>query len=82
MACIGNFAFASATQGWFTHRNVWYEVPFFLIVAFVMMQPGYSAQFLGLENKNIMYAVGLIIYALIYFNQVRRKKHDSRLAPA
>ncbi len=81
-ACIGNFAFAAATQGWFTHRNVWYEVPFFLLVAFVMMQPGYSAQFLGLENKYIMYAVGLVIYGLIYFNQVRRKKADSRMAPA
>jgi len=81
-ACIGNFAFASATQGWFTHRNAWYEVPFFLLVAFVMMQPGYSAQFVGLENKYIMYVVGLVIFGFIFFNQVRRKKHDSRMAPA
>jgi TRAP transporter 4TM/12TM fusion protein len=81
-ACIGNFAFAAATQGWFTHKNVWYEVPFFLLVAFVMMQPGYSAQFLGLENKYIMYAVGLVIYGFIYLNQVRRKKADSQMALA
>ncbi len=81
-ACIGNFAFAAATQGWFTHRNVWYEVPFFILVAFVMMQPGYSAQFLGLENKYIMYAVGLVIYGLIFLNQVRRKKADRQMALA
>jgi len=81
-ACIGNFAFASATQGWFTHRNAWYEVPFFLLVAFVMMQPGYSAQFVGLENKYIMYVVGLVIFGFIFLNQVRRKKHDSRMVPA
>jgi len=82
MACIGNFAFASATQGWLTHKNVWYEVPFFLIVAFLMMQPGYSAQFIGLENKYIMYVAGLVIFGLIYFNQVRRRKNESQMALA
>jgi TRAP transporter 4TM/12TM fusion protein len=82
MACIGNFAFAGATQGWFTHRNAWYEIPFFLLVAFILMQPGYSAQFAGIENKNIMYVVGLVIYGFIFLNQIRRKRHDSRMALA
>ena len=81
-ACIGNFAFASATQGWLTHKNVWYEFPLFILVAFVMMQPGYSAQFLGLENKYIMYVVGAVIFGLIYFNQVRRRRNESRMALA
>ena len=82
MACIGNFAFAGATQGWFTHKNTWYEIPFFLLVAFIMMQPGYSAQFVGLENKYFMYVIGLFIYAAIYFNQARRRKYDKSLAMA
>lgn len=82
MACIGNFAFAAATQGWFTIRNVWYEIPIFLLVAFILMQPGYSARFVGLENKYIMYAVGVVIYGFIYLNQVRRKKAESRMALA
>ena len=81
-ACIGNFAFASATQGWLTHKNVWYELPLLILVAFVMMQPGYSAQFLGLENKYIMYVVGTVIFGLIYFNQVRRRKTENQMALA
>jgi TRAP-type uncharacterized transport system fused permease subunit len=32
MACLGNFAFASATQGWFVARNKIWEIPFFLAV--------------------------------------------------
>jgi len=82
MACIGNFAFAGATQGWFTYRNAWYEIPFFLLVAFIMMQPGYSAQFIGIENKNIMYVAGLAIYTFIFLNQMRRRRIDDRVAPA
>jgi TRAP transporter 4TM/12TM fusion protein len=31
MACFGNFAFASATQGWFVARNKIWEVPIFLL---------------------------------------------------
>jgi TRAP transporter 4TM/12TM fusion protein len=82
MACIGNFAFAGATQGWFTHKNVWYEIPFFLLVAFIMMQPGYSAQWIGIENKNLMYVAGLVIYGLIFLNQIRRKRYGTRMVPA
>jgi TRAP transporter 4TM/12TM fusion protein len=73
MACIGNFSFAAATQGWFASKNRWYEIPLFLIVAFLMMQPSASAEFLGISNMYLMYVAGMIIFGLIYLSQRRRK---------
>ena len=73
MACVGNFAFAASTQGWFTHKNIWYEIPFFLLVTFLMMQPGYAASITGIGNKYFMYIAGLAVFALIFLNQRRRK---------
>jgi TRAP transporter 4TM/12TM fusion protein len=73
MACIGNFSFASATQGWFISRNRWYEIPFMLIVTFLMMQPATAAEWLKFENKYFVYIIGLAITGLIYLNQSRRR---------
>jgi len=39
MACMGNFAFASATQGWLVAKNRFYEVPLLLGATFVLMRP-------------------------------------------
>ena len=72
-ACVGNFAFAAATQGWFTSKNKWYEIPLFLTVTFVMMQPAVAAGWLEIENKYLMYAAGIVIFGLIYLNQLRRR---------
>jgi TRAP transporter 4TM/12TM fusion protein len=82
MACIGNFAFASASLGWFAHKNSWFELPFFLMIAFVMMQPAPVARWFGVENKYLMHIPGLIIFALIYLNQLRRHKSHQKLAAA
>lgn len=73
MACIGSFSFAAATQGWFISKNRWYEIPFLLIVAFLMMQPATAAEWLRLENKYIIYIAGLVITGLIYLNQSKRR---------
>jgi TRAP transporter 4TM/12TM fusion protein len=72
-ASIGNFAFASATQGWLTWKNKWYEIPFLIAVAFIMMQPGYTAGWLGVENKYNMYFIGLAIFGLIFLFQRHRR---------
>jgi TRAP-type uncharacterized transport system fused permease subunit len=72
-ACIGNFAFASATQGWLTWKNKWYEIPFLIAVAFIMMQPGYVADWLGVQNKYNMYIIGLAIFGLIFLLQRHRR---------
>ncbi len=73
MACLGNFAFAAATQGFYMAKNRWYEIPVFLVITFVMMQPGYSAMWLGIGNKNFMYLIGIGIFVLLSLNQLRRK---------
>jgi TRAP transporter 4TM/12TM fusion protein len=74
MACIGNFSFAAATQGWFVCKNRWYEIPLFLLVAFGMMQPSYVAEWFGVQNKYLIYAAGLLLAGLIYLNQLRRQR--------
>ena len=75
-ACLGNFAFASATQGWFVVKNEWYEIPLLLTVTFVMMQPGVVAGWFGLGNKYLLYPVGTILLGLIIANQFRRKPSE------
>ena len=71
MACIGNFAFASATQGWFVARNRIWEVPLFLLVTFSLMRPDAVAPILGLahEQRYWTYLIGLAIFGLLYLMQ-------------
>ncbi|MEF9438721.1 MAG: DUF3394 domain-containing protein [Candidatus Mariimomonas ferrooxydans] len=73
MACIGNFSFAAATQGWFVFKNRWYEIPLLLTVTFAMMQPATIAGWLTIENKYLVYPAGLILFGMIYLNQSRRR---------
>jgi TRAP transporter 4TM/12TM fusion protein len=72
MACIGNFAFAAATQGWFVCKNRWYEIPLFLMVTFLMMQPAAVAGWMGIENKYLIYIAGLAVMGCVYMVQARR----------
>lgn len=81
-ACIGNFAFASATQGWVTWNNKWYEIPFLLVIAFIMMQPGVVANWIGVPNKHLMYIPGVAIYSAIYLLQRRRRLAAGTLVPS
>ncbi len=74
MACIGNFAFASATQGWFATRNKFYEVPFFLCVTFILMRPDAVSSLLGIahEQRYWVYPIGLALFGLLYIVQKYR----------
>ncbi|MBC8318511.1 MAG: TRAP transporter permease [Desulfobulbaceae bacterium] len=74
MACIGNFAFASATQGWFLAKNKLWEIPVFMVIAFIMMQPQRVAQWIGVphEQRYYMYIAGLVLFAILCFLQKRR----------
>ncbi len=71
MACIGNFAFASATQGWFVARNRIYEIPVFLSVTVCMMRPGWVAELVGIPygQRYWVYPIGLVIFGLLYLMQ-------------
>jgi TRAP transporter 4TM/12TM fusion protein len=71
MACLGNFAFASATQGWFVAKNRIYDIPLLLCVTLILMRPDLIAQWVGLayEQRYWTYLIGLAIYGFIYLLQ-------------
>jgi TRAP transporter 4TM/12TM fusion protein len=71
MACIGNFAFASATQGWFVAKNRFYEIPIFLFVTVVMMRPALIASWIGLPYNQRYWVcfIGLAVFGLLYLMQ-------------
>ena len=71
MACVGNFAFASATQGWFVARNRIYEIPLFLFVTLNLMRPDLIASWIGLpqDQRYWTYLIGLGIYGVLYLMQ-------------
>ena len=71
MACLGNFAFASATQGWFVAKNRFYEIPIFLFVTVVMMRPALVASWVGLpyDQRYWVCFIGLTVFGLLYLMQ-------------
>jgi TRAP transporter 4TM/12TM fusion protein len=82
MACLGNFAFASATQGWFVARNRIYELPIFLCITLVLMRPDLIARLVGLpqDQRYWCYLLGLAIFGLVYLMQ--RPRTPKAPAPA
>ncbi|MEJ5348275.1 MAG: TRAP transporter permease [Desulfosoma sp.] len=74
MACLGNFAFAAATQGWLITRNRIYEVPLLLGVTLIMMRPDLTASWIGLDfsRRYWAYALGLVLFGFIFFLQKLR----------
>ena len=80
MTCVGNFAFASATQGWFYAKNKIWEVPIFLSIAFILMQPQRVAQFIGVshDQRYWTYLIGLALFGMVFFFQ-RARGPEARL---
>ena len=71
MACFGNFAFASATQGWFVARNKFWEMPLFLLVTFMLMRPDAVAGWMGIphDQRYWVYPMGLALFGILYLIQ-------------
>jgi TRAP transporter 4TM/12TM fusion protein len=71
MACVGNFAFASATQGWFVARNRVYEIPIFLVVTLILMRPDLMARIIGMphDQRYWCYLIGLAVFGLLFLLQ-------------
>lgn len=76
MACVGNFAFASATQGWLITKNKIWEVPFFLVVTFILMRPDQVAAWLNMDHSQRYwtYPIGLVIFLMIFLSQKMRQR--------
>lgn len=83
MACIGNFAFASATQGWFVAGNKIWEVPLFLCITICGMRPDLVASLIGLphEQRYYTYPLALIIFGILYLMQRPRIPKPESLHP-
>ncbi|MEJ2286315.1 MAG: DUF3394 domain-containing protein, partial [Desulfobacterales bacterium] len=71
MACMGNFAFASATQGWYFARVKIYEIPIFLAATLSLMRPDLISSWLGIPHgqRYWTYLIGLGIMGLLYLIQ-------------
>jgi TRAP-type uncharacterized transport system fused permease subunit len=84
MACMGNFAFASATQGWLVAKNRFYELPLLLAATFILMRPDAIASYLGVahEKRFWMYLIGLAVFGVIFLMQWPRRPKDAAPAPA
>jgi TRAP transporter 4TM/12TM fusion protein len=82
MTCIGNFAFASATQGWLVTKNRVYELPILLLATFILMRPDAVAGWFGVahEQRYWMYLIGLAVFGVVYLLQ--RPRIQKVVAPA
>jgi len=83
MACVGNFAFASATQGWFIAKNKFYEIPILLAITMVMFRPDLISRLVGLpyDMRYWVYPVGLILWGVMWLMQrPRQQKADAVVA--
>ena len=71
MACVGNFAFASATQNWFVAKNKIWEIPIFLSVTVILMRPDLISKLIGIPHgqRYWVYPIGLVIFGLLYLMQ-------------
>lgn len=71
MACLGNFAFASATQRWFVAKVKFYEIPLLLSVTVALMRPDAVSSWIGIphDQRYWVYPIGLAIFGLIYLIQ-------------
>ncbi len=71
MACLGNFAFVSATQGWVITKNRFYEIPLLLSVTLCMMRPEFVAKLvnISLDYKYVSYIIGLALFGVVYGSQ-------------
>ena len=76
MACLGNFAFASATQGWFVARNRVYEIPLLLSVTLILMRPDLISQWLHVPHERRYWTclIGLSVFGLVYLMQRTRTR--------
>lgn len=65
-AVIGMFAFSAGTQGFLMRRTIWPERLVLLTIAFMLIQPTWTTDI-----------IGLLLYGLVYLSQWYRGRHDT-----
>lgn len=73
MTCVGTFAFAAASQGWFVAKSRWYESLLLLAVSAVMFRPDFFSRLAGIENHYYTYLLGVGLWVVIYLLQKPRR---------
>jgi TRAP-type uncharacterized transport system fused permease subunit len=85
-AVIAMFAFANLTQNFFIAKNRIYEALLLAVVVWMLMRPDWFIKRLPFLDtswgKYAMYAVGLVLYGLIYLMQRPRIPHQTTVAAA
>lgn len=66
MALVGISCFECFAQGWCLIRIKWYEIPLFLLGAFVLFHPGGIASLLHIDlaNKYWLFPLGFVCYGM------------------
>jgi TRAP transporter 4TM/12TM fusion protein len=74
-ACLGNFAFASATQGWCLCKNKIYEIPLFLCITLVLMRPDLISHWIGIPSTERYWVslIGIALFSAICLLQRSRR---------
>ncbi len=65
-AVLGMFSFSSATQGYFIKHCNWIERALFLIAVPFFLLSNLMVEYLKLPNEYMSYAVGIVIWIVIY----------------
>ncbi len=81
MTCLGTFAFASLTQGYFIAKNRWYEAILLIFISAIMFRPGFFSEFAGMDTKYWMYLIGIALWGVIYLLQ-RPRRPGAETGPA
>ncbi len=74
MSAAGMFAFSSATQGWVLTKTSIIERLLLLSVVPLMLVPNIMSDWLGIDSEYLAYAIGLILYGIVYFLQKNKIK--------
>ena len=74
-AAAGMFAFSSATQGWLLTKTTGVERLLLLAVVPFMLVPNIVGSWLGIDSEILAYAIGFLLYGIVYFMQKNKVKN-------
>jgi len=74
-AVAGMFAFSSATQGWVLTKTTGIERLLLMAVVPFMLVPNIISSWLGIGSEYLAYAIGFILYGIVYFMQKNKVKN-------
>lgn len=83
MACLGNFAFASATQGWLVRKNRWFDIALLLVAMVPLLRPDFVAELLRVPHEYRYWCclIGIVLMASTYASQLWRTRQENHPAP-